>query len=255
MKTSHYRSLATIILALSSAPLFAASISGSAFYRERIALPPGAVFEATLQDVSKAGGLAKTIATTSYISAGTMPFQFTIDYDDKLIAPKNQYSVRASIRVADKLMFTSDTHIDALNAKQPLSIRLINVASQTAETNTPPSPPLRNTYWKLTALNGQAVVTAEHQREPHIIFSADEARLSGSGGCNGIMGGFTLEGDHIKFTQMAGTMMACQHGMEQESMFLRSLPTVSSYKIVGDALELFNDDNTLVARFIAVNKS
>jgi 3-keto-disaccharide hydrolase/NlpE-like protein len=43
--------------------------------------------------------------------------------------------------------------------------------------------PLRNTYWKLVRLGDGPVQVADRQREPHLIFNASEARLSGHGGC------------------------------------------------------------------------
>jgi putative lipoprotein len=40
----------------------AQSIQGTATYRERMALPPSAVFEATLEDVSRADDASETIS-------------------------------------------------------------------------------------------------------------------------------------------------------------------------------------------------
>jgi putative lipoprotein len=51
--------LATIATAV-CIPASAATLQGSAAYRERIALPPDAVFEAVLQDVSRADALASS---------------------------------------------------------------------------------------------------------------------------------------------------------------------------------------------------
>lgn len=45
--------LGLVLLVLSSGKIFAASITGSAAYRERIALPPDATLEATMEDVSR----------------------------------------------------------------------------------------------------------------------------------------------------------------------------------------------------------
>jgi copper homeostasis protein (lipoprotein) len=44
--------------------------------------------------------------------------------------------------------------------------------------------PLRGTYWKLVRLTDRPVQAAEGRQEPHLIFSTEEKRLSGSGGCN-----------------------------------------------------------------------
>lgn len=252
MKHTLARSIAAAVIATSASPLLASTVTGTAFYRERIALPPDAVFEVTLQDVSLADAAAKTIGTTSYVSGGTMPFAFTINYDDKVIKPGHTYAVRASIRHKDNLLFTTDTHVPAFNTNGPITLQLVHVARHAADTDNVAAAPLRNTYWKLTELNNRPVEVAERQREPHIIFAADEPRLSGNGGCNNIMGGFEVDGNTLTFKQMAGTMMACLNGMQQESEFLRSLGTVTSYDISGQTLTLHNADKGVVARFTAV---
>lgn len=112
--------------------------------------------------------------------------------------------------------------------------------------------PLRNTYWKLTHLGDPSTRTAERQREAHLIFSAHTMRVSGSGGCNRIMGGFDLDGDKLHLSRMASTRMACLEDMEQEQRFLQSLSAVERYRINGDHLELLDASGAVVARFMAV---
>lgn len=112
--------------------------------------------------------------------------------------------------------------------------------------------PLRNTYWKLVALNGKPAVAAKDQREPHLVLKGDEMRVSGSGGCNNVMGGFELDGNRLRFMQMASTMMMCPEGMEQERAFVKTLENVARYRISGDALTLADDKGKAVAKFRAV---
>ena len=77
--------------------------------------------------------------------------------------------------------------------------------------------PLRNTYWKLVRLSDAPVQVAVNQREPHLILAHDQPRVTGSGGCDRLIGRFELDdGDALRFRGMAGTMMACPAGMEQE---------------------------------------
>jgi uncharacterized lipoprotein YbaY len=51
----------------------AQTIQGAASFRERIALPPASVFEAVLEDVSKADTSARKIAETRIDSPPTRP--------------------------------------------------------------------------------------------------------------------------------------------------------------------------------------
>src|SRR5690606_12853234 len=74
----------------------AGSISGSALYRERIALPPDAVFEAVLLDVTQAAS-PRVIGRFVRDPAGQPPFPFKISYDDKAFNPNHQYALRASV--------------------------------------------------------------------------------------------------------------------------------------------------------------
>lgn len=113
--------------------------------------------------------------------------------------------------------------------------------------------PLRGTYWKLVRLgNNTPVELAEKQQEPHLIFSAEQPRISGSGGCNRIMGSFELDDDKLRLGQRAGTMMACLEGMELEQQFLNALTKVERYRIHGSHLEMLDAEGTLIAKFEAV---
>ncbi|MDR3382923.1 META domain-containing protein [Cupriavidus basilensis] len=115
-----------------------------------------------------------------------------------------------------------------------------------------PDSPLRVTYWKLTRQGDAPVSVAERQREPHVILATSEARLSGNGGCNSLMGGYEADGDQLRFKGLAGTMMACAQGMAQETQFLQALETVRRDRLAGRQLDLLGADNAVVARFEAV---
>ena len=74
----HARAAPASFLALSADAAMAQSVRGTATYRERMALPPAAVFEATLEDVSRADAPADTVARTRVTSPGHPPIAFTI---------------------------------------------------------------------------------------------------------------------------------------------------------------------------------
>lgn len=241
---------ALFLVALAGLPLaHAGTLTGTASYRERIALPSGATFEAILEDVSRAGAPATVLGRYGPAPAASPPFPFTIDYDDAAVVAGHRYNVRASVRHDGKLLFTSDRHTDAFGRSGPLDIRMVRVKAPPA----PKSPTtLRGTYWKLVALRGKPVTAFKDQREPHLILDTGEYRVSGSGGCNNLIGGFTLDADRLRFTQMAGTMMMCPEGMEQEASFLKTLETVARFRIAGDALTLDDDKGKAVAKLRAI---
>lgn len=84
-------------------------ISGTAMYRERMALPPNAVFVAVLEDVSLADSKATEIARTTILRPSPPPIRFSISFDSSKIDSKRSYSVRARIRVDGKIWFASDS--------------------------------------------------------------------------------------------------------------------------------------------------
>lgn len=112
---------------------------------------------------------------------------------------------------------------------------------------------LTETYWKLTELMSKAVGPI-NGKEPHMTLKADNGRVAGNGGCNNIMGGYTLQpGSRIRFTQMASTMMACQD-MQTEDAFLKALNSADSYYLNGDTLVLNRARMAPLARFVAVKR-
>jgi copper homeostasis protein (lipoprotein) len=112
---------------------------------------------------------------------------------------------------------------------------------------------LVNMYWKLTALNGKPVLAAANQREPSLILQSagTHQRATGSGGCNRFTGSYKLDGNGLRFGALAGSMMACESGMETEKEFLETLPQVRTWKVLGQHLELFDATGTMLARFEA----
>ena len=91
-----------------------AEVTGTLTYRERIALPPGAVAEVWLLDTSLADAPAVEIAYQKIEDPGNPPIPFALGYDPENIREGMQYSVRATISEADRLLFTSDTHYPVL---------------------------------------------------------------------------------------------------------------------------------------------
>jgi len=115
----------------------AGSISGTAAYRERIALPPDAVFEAVLIDAAIADAPARELGRVRLQPAGQPPFRFMIPYRDSDVTPAGRYTVRATVRQGERLLFTTDTFTPVLRGgpNQPLSLQLV-----AAGTGRPPLP-------------------------------------------------------------------------------------------------------------------
>ena len=322
-------------------------VTGTATYRERISLPPQAVFEASIEDVSRADAPSTVIASTR-IESPRVPVEFSIPYEIQRIQPNGRYVVRARIMLDGRMIFTTDTAYPVLGASGTDAVQLLlrrvgtgtgaspgtpspqvrrmrglynymadaamfmdcasgahlpvaqqgnNAALQSAYVATRKAPgeialatvdgrvaprpatqegagrmelvverfvsispdqqcpstastaTLENTYWKLLSLRGQPVQVAQGQREPHLIFQGPQKRVAGSGGCNRLMGSYVLDGQSLSIGRVAGTMMACAQGGEQERAFLDVLPAVSGWRINGERLELQDATGATIAEF------
>jgi len=136
-----------------------------------------------------------------------------------------------------------------------LLIAPLALAQATPQQTPPPSEsqpatPLAGTHWTLTRLNGEAVTSTPGKTAPYIELDDASRRLSGSGGCNRLLGSYELDGSSLRFRQTASTMMACPgDAMTHEQAFIKALGTVASYRIRGSTLILRDRDRTEVARF------
>jgi copper homeostasis protein (lipoprotein) len=116
----------------------------------------------------------------------------------------------------------------------------------------PATAPLETTSWRLTRLRDAAVAPKDPKREPGLAFDPAAKRVSGSGGCNRFTGGYALTGvDGVSFGPVGGTMMACADGMQTEDAFLKALPRVKTYNVLGTILEMYDEAGALLARFEA----
>lgn len=112
------------------------------------------------------------------------------------------------------------------------------------------SPHLEETYWKLIRI-GSAPVPANNNREPHLIFHSNNSRVSGTGGCNNLMGGYETTGaGQVRFGQLASTKMACPN-METDALLAEALEKTNRYELISDTLVLKFDTISL-AEFEAV---
>lgn len=228
------------------------ALTGSVLYRERMALPPDAVLTVTLEDVSLADAPAVTLGQTQVQLHGQqVPIPFSLFYPKAAVKAGAVYAVRARINLGDQLLFTTTEHnqVDPLN---PAPVELLMTRVATADAPPVPDVSLLDTYWKLIDVAGQAVVVADGAREPHVVLDS-EGRFHGSGGVNNLMGGYTLSGDSLTFSQVASTLMAGPpDAMAQEQAVVGALGRVRGFRIAGDQLTLLDESGQPVARAVAV---
>jgi copper homeostasis protein (lipoprotein) len=107
--------------------------------------------------------------------------------------------------------------------------------------------PLENTYWRATQLEGQPVPPSQPGGQAYLMFEA--GRVSGSDGCNRVASAYELNHDSISFGPMAATRMACSGTADIERAFGNAVANASSWRILGDRLELYDANGVRLARF------
>ncbi|WP_424927419.1 META domain-containing protein [Amaricoccus tamworthensis] len=100
-------------------------LAGQASYAERIAVKPGAMFEAVLQDISRADTPAVEVGRFKAETDGAPPFEFSIPYDSSLIDPKKTYAVTASVLEEAGPVLSSQTMQLVLTRGAPDHVEII----------------------------------------------------------------------------------------------------------------------------------
>jgi copper homeostasis protein (lipoprotein) len=96
-------------------------VTGSALYRERIAMPENAVFVAEL--VERMSG--DIVASMRREKAGNPPYAIHIVYDPAKIEDKLGYGVRASVVVDGTPMFTTFDMPDVITRGAPREVKIV----------------------------------------------------------------------------------------------------------------------------------
>ena len=228
-------------------------ITGTAVYRERMALPDNAIFEAVLEDVSRADARAVVVGQQTIGPAGNPPYAIRIPFDVQKLDPRGRYNVRTSIRVNDQLWFMQDQAAPVLqhpgDTQVNVVMRRVAQAQPTppqadAGQATPPyaapgtlvAPALRRA-WRVTHLDGKALPSAG-ARAPSFSFDSAKAVIGGDSSCNRFSAAYRVQGERLMFSPATATKMACAASVERE--FFRSLEAVRSHRSSGNQLQLLD---------------
>jgi heat shock protein HslJ len=135
--------------------------------------------------------------------------------------------------------------------KYLLTLLLISLAVSACMAESPQGSPQDSGSligsWKLTAHGpASAPVPAVEGVEAGLTFNED-GTVSGTSGCNGLGGDYTVEGNQITFGEFVSTLMACDDPiMAQEESAHKVMTGTATYEIEGDTLTITNNDNVLV---------
>ncbi|MCT8161570.1 YbaY family lipoprotein [Pseudoruegeria sp. SHC-113] len=221
------------------------TLSGSVAYKDRSALPPGAVLDVALVDISRMDAPAVTLSSRRWAIEGQVPVDYSLTFDDALIDERMSYAVQATIGVEGKTLYRNTTVTPALTrgAGNEVDIMVDRVAMEQAGAG----GDLAGSEWVVTDFGGPILVT---EKKPEIAFGED-GRISGFTGCNRLMGSFETDGGSISFGQGGMTMMACPEPYgEMEQKFNEQLALAQSYTLTGDTLVLGDENGRAVMRLV-----
>lgn len=113
-------------------------------------------------------------------------------------------------------------------------VAMLLAAPAGAETGRPaPSGPGLEGAWRVVAVAGEALLDGDD-----VVLTLVEGHLSGSNGCNRLMGLFTLGGAVLTLGPLAATRMACPgRAGEVEQRVNAALESVTGWRRQGDELE------------------
>ncbi len=229
-----------------------AVVTGVALSRERVVLPPEAVFEATLLDVSQPDAPPVVLGRQRREPAGQPPYALQIPYPTVRFLPKGRYEVRATVTLDGRLLLATQArhpvpqdaayrHVDVQLRRQP---PLAAVADA--------GVPLALTHWRLVSIEEEAVPrAAEGGTPPHLVLQTDEARATGFGGCNRFLTDYALDGAQLYFGRAVSNIALCLDSAALETRFFTALEGVASFRQQGTQLLLRDAQGNPLLRFEA----
>lgn len=244
-KTGLARALALLWAVTVAAAAQADTVTGSVTWRDRMAVPQGAVLDVQLLDVSRMDVAAVPLSQMRH-ALDRMPFAFELAYDPALIDDRMTYAVQARVLVGDQVLYRSTTGYPVLTrgAGDRVEITVERMPQPAAAADNPLAG-----SWEVIDMHGRLMVG---DKRPGIEFQADGSFAADST-CNRYVGTAEIGDGTVTFPEaMAGTRMACPDPYGTiERDFVAALALVRGY-VVNEAggVALTNEAGMAVLRLI-----
>jgi len=227
--------LLTLAVPAAASPL---TLTGEVFYRERMALPPGATLHVSL--VTLPDGRAVVGAGAAIEARGQVPLAFTLNIRSDVAGRPHGFGLVAEIRHAGVPLFRNDRPVPVdVTAPEPVSILLHRVVRPPAPPVEPavPEPVLLDTLWRVTSIGARPVLGGR----PVTLSIAADHRAGGNGGCNNYFTEASFEADRLTFGPAAATRMVCAPEiMAQEAAYFAALAAVAGFELGQGSLRLLD---------------
>lgn len=247
-----------------SLPVPDARITGSAFSRTRIYIPPDAVFEAALMDVSNENEPPVALARQRIDPAGQAPFDLNIPFESSQLKRNGKYVVQAQVSLYSQLLFYTPGAHPVL--PDPAFYRTDVILEPYPQTHATARAAIAftQTHWRLVSL-GEEPTTAVSEPDKSaapafILFHPSRGGLpegvaqgdfSGSGGCNRFLGSYEIQGGRLSLKLNTTSIRLCLEGGSDEPAFLSALLQATGYMQRGRELVMRDKDGKPFLRFRA----
>ncbi len=227
-----------------------AKIEGSAFYRERIMLPPGASLVLTLEDITQRKIKPAVIAKKTLLLNNTPPYTFSLNYPKDKIQKGHQYVIKGEITYNKQRMLVSDLRINLLDsAETPIVLHLKKIpVKDTAKTL---NAQVKNKLWQLIELNDQTVYKNQKAQTIPTIQFCQGNKIVGFTGCSQMTGKYLLNKRQIALRPSILIVEACSDVPVSEAAFLAALKNTASLKVSDNHLMLLSSGKKVIAVFAA----
>ena len=134
--------LAAVLVSAAACDLVGLSggISGEVRFVREVALPEGAVVTVKLLDTSLADAASVELGRDTIADAVKLPVKFNIEYDSDQITDGREYSLSATVRLGDDLLYINDTVQTVLTRGAPRNRDVAVISTNPFDTCVEPLP-------------------------------------------------------------------------------------------------------------------
>lgn len=238
--------LASMMLFAAPASAASFSLTGEVTYRERIALPVGAVLTIELVDLAIPDQPRLRIAAP--IGAGQVPLSFNLTLDDSLIMPAHDYALNAEIRGGEIAFRNAEpAPVEPLAQVTPVVIVTTLVAASEPSSAPPQATelPIFNIIWRAVSVGGETIPA----RAGVTLLVESSGRAGGNGGCNSWFSQAQVDDAGFAIGNIGSTQMACLGRMSLEENYFAALREARLWRVDNDRLVLLDSTGQTLVQF------
>lgn len=237
--------LALIPTAALAAPV---QLTGEVTYRERIALPDGAILTIDMIDLAVPDRPRLTVRAP--IGTGEVPLTFTLTFEDSMILPLHDYVLNAEIRAPGFLFRNTEPHpVTPLAQTAPIEIVTSPVTRQPDTPSAEPEPrplPIVGITWNAALIEGSPVPP-----QMRITLLVEPSlRIGGTAGCNSYFTQALIGERSFTTGELATTRRTCLGNRNAiEEIYLDALRRTHSWTIDNTRLILLDVTGQQLVQF------